>query len=105
MIIHNAKRYHVLPFAKLLQLCLTLCDPMDSSPQDPPCNNTGVGWLPCPLPGDLPYPGIKPMFLKSPALAGGFFTTSTTWEAQNNGVKIKVWRFFSKSRNNYVEAI
>ena len=37
--------------------------------------------LPCPLPGDLPDPGIKPMSLMFPALAGGFFTTSTTWEA------------------------
>ena len=35
-----------------------------------------------PLPGELPYSGIKPMFLTSPALAGGFFTTSATWEAQ-----------------------
>ena len=26
-------------------------------------------------------PGIKPMSLKSPALAGGLFTTSATWEA------------------------
>ena len=31
-------------------------------------------------PGDLPEPGIKPTSLMSPALAGGFFTTSTTWE-------------------------
>ena len=31
--------------------------------------------------GDLPYPGIKPMSLISPALEGGFFATSTTWEA------------------------
>ena len=30
--------------------------------------------LPCLLPGDLPDPGIKPMSLVSPALAGGFFT-------------------------------
>ena len=35
----------------------------------------------CPLLGDLPDPGIEPTFLTSPALAGGFFTTSTTWEA------------------------
>ena len=28
-----------------------------------------------PSPGDLPKPGIKPTSLKSPALAGGFFTT------------------------------
>ena len=31
--------------------------------------------LPFPTPGDLPDPGIEPMFLASPALAGGFFTT------------------------------
>ena len=37
--------------------------------------------LPCPLPGDLSNLGIKPMFLMSPARAGRFFTTSTTWEA------------------------
>ena len=36
--------------------------------------------LPCSPPGDLPDPGIDPMSLKSPALAGGFFTTSATWE-------------------------
>ena len=33
--------------------------------------------LPFPPPGDLPDPGIEPA---SPALAGGFFTTSATWE-------------------------
>ena len=27
-------------------------------------------------------PGIKPVPLVSPALAGGFFTTSAAWEAQ-----------------------
>ena len=37
--------------------------------------------LPCPPPGDLPDPGIEPVSPTSPALAGGFFTTSTTWEA------------------------
>ena len=36
--------------------------------------------LPFPPPGGLPDPGIKPTALRSPALAGGFFTTSTTWE-------------------------
>ena len=37
--------------------------------------------LPCPPPGDLPDPGTEPKSLMSPTLAGGFFTTSTTWEA------------------------
>ena len=36
--------------------------------------------MPFPPPGDLPDLGIEPMSLISPALAGGFFTTSTTWE-------------------------
>ena len=31
-------------------------------------------------PGDLLDPGIKPASLRSPALAGRFFTTKTTWE-------------------------
>ena len=37
--------------------------------------------LPFPPPGDLPDPGTEPTSLTSPALAGGFFTTGTTWEA------------------------
>ena len=37
--------------------------------------------LPYPPPGNLPNPGTKPAFLMCPALAGGFFTTNTTWEA------------------------
>ena len=36
--------------------------------------------LPCPPPGDLLDPGIKLASLMSPTLAGGFFTTSATWE-------------------------
>ena len=36
--------------------------------------------LPCPPPGDLPDPGIEPVSQMSPALAGRFFTTITTWE-------------------------
>ena len=33
--------------------------------------------LPCPPPGYLPDPGIKPESLMFPALAGSFFTSST----------------------------
>ncbi|ELR59213.1 hypothetical protein M91_16788, partial [Bos mutus] len=36
------------------------------------------GGLPFPSPGDLHDPGIGPESLMSPALAGGFFTTSIT---------------------------
>ena len=66
---------------KLLQLVPTLCDPMDYSP--PGCSVHGIlqAGLPYPPPGDLPDSGIEPMSLLSPALAGGFFTTSAIWEA------------------------
>ena len=71
--------------AKLLQLCPTLCGPVDQSP--PGSSVRGIfqarNWsgLPCPSPGDLPDPGIKDAPLMSPALADKFFTTSAAWEA------------------------
>ena len=75
----------MLRCAKSLQSCPALCDPMDCSPP----GSLFVGFsrqeywsgLPLPPPGDLPQPGIKPSSLMSPALAGGFFTTTATWEA------------------------
>ena len=90
--------------AKLFQLCLTLCDLSSIAHQAPlpmGFRNTAHGilqeywrfssahgilqeyWsgLPCTSAGDLPDPGIEPRSLVSPAAAGGFFTTSTTWEA------------------------
>ena len=39
--------------------------------------------FPCPPPGHLPNPGIKPPSLTSPALVGRFFSTSTTWEVSD----------------------
>ena len=33
-----------------------------------------------PSPGDLPHPEIKTTSLEFPAMEGGFFTTSATWE-------------------------
>ena len=35
----------------------------------------------CPPAGDLPNPGIEPVSLTSPTLAGGFLITHATWEA------------------------
>ena len=70
---------HVCVCAKLLQLCLTLCNPMDCSP--PGSSVHGIlqarilQWVACPPSGDLPNPGIKPVSLKSPTLVGRFFTT------------------------------
>ena len=71
--------------AKVLQSCPTLCDTRDYSRQAP----LSMGFsrqehwsgLPFPLPGHLPDPGIELTSLMSPALAGGFFTTSAAGEA------------------------
>ena len=60
------------------QSCLTLCDHMNYSL--PGFSVSGISQarilsgLPFLPPGDLPNPGIKP---RSPALAGGFFTTES----------------------------
>ena len=68
--------------AKLLQLCLTFCDPKDSSL--PGSSVHGIlqartlEWAAFPSPGDLPHPGVQ---CESSTLAGGFFITSATWEA------------------------
>ena len=40
------------------------------------------GGLLGPPPGDLPDPGVELVSLTSPALAGGFFTTSATQQVQ-----------------------
>ena len=44
-------------------------------------------WLPFPSPGDLPNPDIEPESPESPALAGGFFTTVATLEAQAGNIR------------------
>ena len=36
-------------------------------------------WVAMPSSGNFPNPGMEPASLTSPALAGGFFTVSTTW--------------------------
>ena len=73
------------------QLWLTLCDPMDCSLQAP----LSMGFsrqeywsgLPFPTSGNFPKPGIwfspKLHLLCFLPWAGGFFTTSTTWETHS----------------------
>ena len=55
--------------------------------------------LPCPPPGVLPDPGIEPVSLPSPALAGEFFTTRATWRAPNyecNSLQFSKLRVFGE---------
>ena len=71
--------------AKSLQLCPTLCDPMDCSP--PGCSVHRI--LQARILERVAMPFLQGIFptqgsntrLMSPALAGEFFTTSATWEA------------------------
>ena len=70
------------------QSCPTLCDPWTVAHQSPLSLEFSRpeywSMLPFPSPGNLPNPGIKPVSLMSLVLAGGFFTTSTTWEFQGS---------------------
>ena len=83
---------HLPPRIFLLcaQWYVNFCSPMDCSP--PGSFVQGIDrqeyWSRVPFlpPEDLPNSGIELTSLDSPALAGGFFTTSTTWEA--------LWIFF-----------
>ena len=83
----NGLLYSACMSAKLLLWCLTLCDTID-------CNLLGssvlgilqariLEWVGCHalLQGIFLTQGSNLHLLMSPALAGGFFTTSATWEA------------------------
>ena len=82
--IYNSSTHKVSLKVKVLviQLCLTLCDPMDYIPPGSLSMEFSKEeyweWVACLSPGDLPNRGIEPV---SPALTGGFLTTSTTQEA------------------------
>ena len=74
--------------AKLLQSCPTVCDPPACIAHQAPLSmglsrqdywRINGHFL---LQGIFPMQGLNPHFL-SPALAGGFFTTSATRKAQN----------------------
>ena len=76
---------HVLCTVLSLQPCPILCNPTDCSPWNFPVHGVLqariLESLPCPPSGYLPNPRIESAYLKSPTLAGRFFTSSTIWEA------------------------
>ena len=71
---------HRCMHAKSLQSYPTLCDLTDCSPLGSSIHGVHSGeeyWsgVPFPTPRDLPDPGIEPMSLAPPALAGGLLLT------------------------------
>ena len=72
--------------AQSLQSCPTLCDPMDHNP--PSSYVHGIlqarilQWVAMPSSRGSSWPRDQPESLTPPALAGGFFTSSATWETQ-----------------------
>ena len=62
--------------------------------------------FPFPPPADLPDPGTEHMSLIALALAGGFFTTTATWEAHEEVVLIdSSKRFDGFALRSYIMAI
>ena len=71
--------------AKSLYLCLTLCDPMECT--QPGSSVHGIlqkrilEWVAMPSSKEFSQPRNRTYISTSPALGGGFFTTSIIWEA------------------------
>ena len=84
--------------AKSLQLCPTLWDPMDCSPPGSSVHGILQARI---LEWDaMPFSrGSNSHHFMSPALAGGFFTTSATWEAPDH-----FWRIKSKAGSEHIPA-
>ena len=68
----------------LVKAMVSLCDPVDCSPPGSSVHRILqariLEWVAMSFSRDLPDPGIE---LKSPALAGGFFTAKAPWQPPN----------------------
>ena len=73
---------------KSLQSCPTLCDSVDGSPLGSSVRGILqariLKWVASSSSGELPDLGIKLASFTSPALSGGFFKISTTWEVHDS---------------------
>ena len=60
--------------------------------------------LPVPSPGNLPDPGVEPVFLTSPEMAGKFFTNDITREAHNimylHTFRSSLWQHYFSSKHS-----
>ena len=103
--------YNKCLHAKSLQFCLTLCNPVDSSLPD--FSVRGVfqarilEWVPVPFSRGSSWTRDRICISVSPALAGGFFTTSATWEAiimmtsLLNGFKKEIFHIYFSLKNSF----
>ena len=68
------------------QSCLSLSDPLDSSPPAPLsmgfCRQEYWSGVSFPPPGDLPDPGMKPSSVRPPTLSLRLFSPTATLEVQ-----------------------
>ena len=72
--------------AKPCQSCLTICNPKDWSPPSSSVHGilkARIHAVAMPFARGSSWPRDRTAFPASPALAGGFFTTSANWEALN----------------------
>ena len=67
---------------KVVQLCPTLCDPMDRIVHGI-LQARILEWVAFPSPGDLPHPGIEP---RSPALQADSLPAEPPGKPKNTGV-------------------
>ena len=71
--------YMYMCMCLVAQLCLILCNLMDCSLPDSSVHGSFqviiLEWVAISYSEDIPYPGIEPMSLVSPVLAGRIFTT------------------------------
>ena len=87
-------RFYACLCAGSLQLCPALCDPVDYSL--PGSSVHGIfqarmlEWVAMPSSRGSSPLGIEPAFLTSFALAGGFFTPSTTWASTHDPEYVSV---------------
>ena len=97
---------HPTVWAQLLRSCPSLCDPTGCSPPDSSLRGILqaiiLGWVAMSSSRGLPDPGTEPTSLMFPALRGGFFTTSTTWEAPKLLTDLHICVFFPEKEMNWV---
>ena len=86
----------VLCHFSCVRLCITLWTVAHQAPLSMEFSRqeylSGLLHLP---PGALTHPGIEPMSHMSPVSAGGFFNTSTIWEAQYAFININFLPYFT----------